>query len=118
MPVHAPDLKGQLVVAYDGRCAACSGLAQHITVYRLDGVAVAERNSAALHKHLKAHGLNAPPNRPYVVTPGGRRRPAAVRTGLRMRIAMARALGVRHFVVAVRLLTAETRARSSRTSAR
>lgn len=113
MPLEASDLHDRLVVAYDGGCAACSKLAQHITIYRLDNVVVAERGSAVLHEHLRSLGLQAPVNRPYVVTPAGRRRPA-VRAGLRMRVAMARALGVRHFVVAVRLLAAEARARGSR----
>lgn len=113
MPLEAADLQGRLVVAYDGTCAACSKLAQHITIYRLDDVVVAERTSTALLEHLRAHGLSAPADEPYVVTPGGRRAPG-VRTGLRMRIAMARALGVRHFVIAVRLLAAEAGARASR----
>ncbi len=114
MPVDPGALKGRLVVAYDGKCAACSGLAQHITIYGLDAIAVAERDSAALHEHLRSHGLNAPGDRPYIVTATA---PPVVRTGLRMRLAMARTLGVRHFLIALRLMAADARATARRVSA-
>lgn len=110
MPVDPDAFKGRLVVAYDGKCAACSTLAQHITMYGLDAITVAERDSAALREYLRSHGLSASGDKPYIVTAS---QPPVVRTGLRMRLAMARTLGVRHFLIALRLLAADARTRAT-----
>ncbi|GAB3294642.1 hypothetical protein EK0264_13515 [Epidermidibacterium keratini] len=105
-------LRGVLAIAYDGSCPACSALAQYLTVYRIDHVVVIKRDAPALRRALGEANLSAPSDEPFALD-WTEARPT-VRTGLAMRIAVARAAGVRRGPHLIRLLLAEQRARRAR----
>jgi hypothetical protein len=102
------------ILLFDGACPSCSSLAKTVESFGIAGLSVRSLDDPAIAAQLNAAGLSLPDD-PSLIRrdPGGA---VELLTGIRMRVELARLVGIRRSNQILRLAAAEARARASRFS--